>query len=54
MLVVLIGAFSLLAGFVDSVVGGGGLIQLPAMLILSQIFSSRPFSARTNSLPAPG
>lgn len=27
-------AFSLLAGFVDSVVGGGGLIQLPALLIL--------------------
>lgn len=26
--------FSLLAGFVDSVVGGGGLIQLPALLIL--------------------
>ena len=26
--------FSMLAGFVDSVVGGGGLIQLPAMLIL--------------------
>ncbi len=27
-------AFSLLAGFVDSVVGGGGLIQIPALLIL--------------------
>ncbi|CAA9260856.1 MAG: Transmembrane protein YfcA [uncultured Chthoniobacterales bacterium] len=26
--------FSLLAGFVDAVVGGGGLIQLPAILIL--------------------
>ena len=26
--------FSLLAGFIDSVVGGGGLIQIPAMLIL--------------------
>src|SRR4051812_24230535 len=25
---------SLLAGFIDSVVGGGGLIQIPAMLIL--------------------
>src|SRR3954469_6069595 len=34
MLIVLICAFSLLAGFIDSVVGGGGLIQLPAMLIL--------------------
>ena len=27
-------AFSLVAGFVDAVVGGGGLIQLPAILIL--------------------
>ena len=27
-------AFSFLAGFIDSVVGGGGLIQLPALLIL--------------------
>ncbi|MBA2272015.1 MAG: TSUP family transporter [Chthoniobacterales bacterium] len=27
-------AFSLLAGFIDAVVGGGGLIQLPAILIL--------------------
>ncbi|MFN2476732.1 MAG: sulfite exporter TauE/SafE family protein [Chthoniobacterales bacterium] len=27
-------AFSMLAGFVDAVVGGGGLIQLPAVLIL--------------------
>lgn len=26
--------FSLLAGFVDSIVGGGGLIQIPALLIL--------------------
>jgi hypothetical protein len=26
--------FSLLAGFIDAVVGGGGLIQLPAILIL--------------------
>src|ERR1043166_8061207 len=34
MLLFLICAFSLLAGFIDSVVGGGGLIQLPAMLIL--------------------
>jgi len=25
--------FSFLAGFIDSVVGGGGLIQLPALLI---------------------
>lgn len=27
-------AFALLAGFVDSVVGGGGLIQLPALFLL--------------------
>lgn len=27
-------AFSLLAGFIDAVVGGGGLIQLPAALLL--------------------
>ncbi|WP_046243392.1 sulfite exporter TauE/SafE family protein [Hymenobacter terrenus] len=26
--------FALLAGFIDSIVGGGGLIQLPAMLLL--------------------
>lgn len=29
-----LGAFAFLAGFVDSIVGGGGLIQLPAMLLL--------------------
>src|SRR5476649_1175196 len=33
-LILLLSAFSLLAGFIDSVVGGGGLIQIPAMLIL--------------------
>jgi uncharacterized membrane protein YfcA len=33
-IVLLICAFSLLAGFIDSVVRGGGPIQLPAMLIL--------------------
>ena len=32
--VLLMCLFSLLAGFVDAVVGGGGLIQLPAILIL--------------------
>ncbi len=31
---VMLCAFSLLAGFVDAAVGGGGLIQLPAALIL--------------------
>jgi len=32
---------SLLAGFVDSMVGGGGLIQLPALLL---VFPSLPFA----------
>ncbi len=31
---VLLCAFSALAGFIDAVVGGGGLIQVPALLIL--------------------
>ena len=30
----LLGLFAFLAGFVDAIVGGGGLIQLPAMLLL--------------------
>src|ERR1043166_5794480 len=34
MLIIFLCTFSLLAGFIDSVVGGGGLIQIPAMLIL--------------------
>jgi uncharacterized membrane protein YfcA len=34
MLILFLCALSLLAGFIDSVVGGGGLIQIPAMLIL--------------------
>ncbi len=33
-LIFLLCASSLLAGFIDAVVGGGGLIQIPAMLIL--------------------
>jgi uncharacterized membrane protein YfcA len=33
-LIFLLCAFSLLAGFIDAVVGGGGLIQVPALLIL--------------------
>jgi uncharacterized protein len=33
-LILLLSASSLLAGFIDAVVGGGGLIQIPAMLIL--------------------
>lgn len=31
---VLLCAFAFLAGFVDSVVGGGGLVQIPALMIL--------------------
>lgn len=34
-------ALSFLAGFVDSVVGGGGLIQLPALLVFLPAESSR-------------
>ena len=30
----LLGFFAFLAGFIDSVVGGGGLIQIPALLLL--------------------
>jgi len=33
-ILVLLGIFAFLAGFIDSIVGGGGLIQLPAMLLL--------------------
>ena len=33
-LILLLSASSLLAGFIDAVVGGGGLISIPAMLIL--------------------
>src|SRR5438876_12459416 len=33
-LILLLSASSLLSGFIDAVVGGGGLIQIPAMLIL--------------------
>ena len=34
--VALLGFFAFLAGFIDAMVGGGGLIQLPAMLLLKQ------------------
>ncbi len=34
MTVVLLCAFSFLAGLIDAIVGGGGLVQLPALLIL--------------------
>jgi uncharacterized membrane protein YfcA len=41
MLLFLVCVSSLLAGFIDSIVGGGGLIQLPAMLLL---FPNMPFA----------
>lgn len=31
----LLGCFAFLAGFIDAIVGGGGLVQLPALLILN-------------------
>lgn len=34
MLLLLLCAFAFLAGFIDSVVGGGGLVQIPALMIL--------------------
>lgn len=50
-LLLLLCASSLLAGFVDAVVGGGGLIQIPAMLILlpgapvATIFGTNKFAS---------
>ena len=41
MSVVWLGAFAFLAGLVDAVVGGGGLIQLPALLLLLPADASR-------------
>jgi uncharacterized protein len=32
--IILLGVAAFIAGFIDAVVGGGGLIQLPALLIL--------------------
>jgi len=34
MTLLLLCLFAFLAGFIDAIVGGGGLIQLPAMLLL--------------------
>ncbi|HYD22972.1 MAG TPA: TSUP family transporter, partial [Flavipsychrobacter sp.] len=34
MLVLALCCFAFIAGFVDAVVGGGGLVQLPAMFVL--------------------
>lgn len=44
--------FSFVAGFVDSIVGGGGLIQLPALFVFlpPQLASSIPLVFGTNKL----
>src|SRR5690349_3519866 len=44
--------FSFLAGFVDSVVGGGGLIQLPALFVFlpPNLAASVPLVFGTNKL----
>ncbi len=44
--------FAFLAGFVDSIVGGGGLIQLPALLVFlpKELASWLPFAFGTNKL----
>ncbi|WP_091515756.1 sulfite exporter TauE/SafE family protein [Flexibacter flexilis] len=49
--VLLLAAFSLVAGFIDAVVGGGGLVQIPIMLInlpkepLATIFGTNKIAA---------
>lgn len=46
-----LGAFAFLAGFIDAVVGGGGLIQIPALLVLqpqlapAAVFGTNKFAA---------
>jgi uncharacterized membrane protein YfcA len=44
--------FAFLAGFVDSIVGGGGLIQLPALLVFlpRELAASLPMVLGTNKL----
>lgn len=42
--------FAFLAGFIDSVVGGGGLIQLPALLILLPQATPFAFVSGTNKM----
>jgi len=44
--------FAFIAGFVDSVVGGGGLVQLPALLVLlpEELAASVPVVFGTNKL----
>jgi uncharacterized protein len=51
-------AFAFLAGFIDAVVGGGGLIQIPALLILlpqlspAAVFGTNKFAAIWGTLSA--
>jgi uncharacterized membrane protein YfcA len=49
-----LGLFAFIAGFVDSIVGGGGLIQLPALFIFlpQQLATSMPTVFGTNKLAA--
>lgn len=50
-IILLLAAFSFIAGFIDSVVGGGGLVQIPIMLInlpqepLATIFGTNKIAA---------
>jgi uncharacterized membrane protein YfcA len=50
--VALLSAFAFLAGFVDAVVGGGGLIQIPALLLFlpADASSSLPAVLGTNKM----
>lgn len=57
-ILVLLCAFAFLAGFIDSVVGGGGLIQVPALLVLlpgvppATVFGTNKFSSVWGTLAA--
>ena len=48
--------FAFIAGFLDAIVGGGGLIQLPALLIqfpqlaLPTLFGSNNFAALSGTI----
>ena len=50
--IALLVAASFLAGWVDSIVGGGGLIQLPSLLIGLPADTPVPTIAGTNKLPS--
>lgn len=49
----LLGLAAFFAGFVDSIVGGGGLVQVPALFSFFQARHLRPYWERT-SLPEYG